>query len=41
MPTAHVFSEMVGNVQNRLDDEPANKIQLFRGLDELYTCLIP
>jgi len=37
IPTAHVFSEMVGNVQKRLDDDPADMIQVFRALDEFYT----
>jgi hypothetical protein len=37
IPSAHVFSEMVGNVQRRLDDEPANMVQVFRTLDEFYT----
>ena len=39
MPTAHLFSEMLRNVQNRLDDEPADKSDVFLVLDEFYTVI--
>jgi hypothetical protein len=39
MPTAHLFSEMLRNVRNRLDDEPANKGQILLVLDEFYTVI--
>jgi hypothetical protein len=37
VPSPHVFSEMVGNVQQRLADEPDSMTQVFRALDEFYT----
>jgi len=39
LPTAHLFSEMLRNVQSRLDDTPADKNQVFRVLDEFYTVI--
>lgn len=39
MPTAHLFTEMLRNVKNRLDDEPADKGQILLVLDEFYTVI--
>lgn len=39
MPTGHLFSEMLRNVHNRLDDGPADKRQILRVLDEVYTII--
>ena len=39
LPTAHLFSEMLRNVKNRLDEEPADKREIFLALDEFYTVI--
>jgi hypothetical protein len=39
VPSPNVYSEMMRNVKNRLDDQPAGKTEVFRVLDEFYTVL--